>query len=319
MEDDGFSIGSADFSEDEPIEASEAASYHKLDILHSRQINRIMKVNVIVWVFCLVYVMSAAILANTVYLRYKTIKRANNPPKLMRTVDYSPAFFFLEFGMTCLATLGMIILAIVYPLRVYRNNRYPVTDEMIWVSISLVANAFTVSPMLQVLLHLKFVENASSRSPVLSLVIAVMRPLRYCGSGISIIFYLMVTSASYSIMERTESTLDQLWFYCPKLLPLMAYQVIRLCAFFQGKIILSIVPFSNFVGMIANSIVLGQWFVAPTAYVSAITAFEIYFLLCIVIRVRNSARILSEVDYLQFRSKQIGFRSVLHCVEILHF
>lgn len=173
---------------------------------------------------------------------------------------------------------------------------------------------FTMNPAVQVLLLLDEVlgtKNSFITTSSYRRFIKGMRTIRSLGSTVSIIFFLMASSASYGQLRRMKTTREYIMFYIPKLLPLFVYQVVREFARFDGKIVLSVIPFSNFVGMVANSLALGVWFSKQTRYVILLTAFEFGFLLYLMWRVKATGFTLKNCDYLKYRSKQLGFRFFL--------
>lgn len=114
--------------ETEPPKTTDSVQHHKLDVLLSKQINGLVKVNVFACCVCIVYVLTSVILTNTTFLQYKTIIWKDNPPGTVRAAAKNHVFLAIELLANSIASVGLCLLAIVYPYRVVFNNRFRVTQ-----------------------------------------------------------------------------------------------------------------------------------------------------------------------------------------------
>lgn len=290
--------------------------YHKLDVLKSSQINRITILNVVVWTSSIVYVIVMLVLCNTVMFRIETVQWKDNPPIQIKHVPNSEFQVLVgaEMTLSALSCCLMMFLTIIYSARVLLNNKYRVTAVQWWVLVMLFTNALSMSPIssIWVLHDLAIGKDANKKwikNPIFRKLIIAVWTTRSFGSTITIIFFLMAMSETYGMLVPFETRRERLFFYLPKLIPLVIYQVIRVMSRFKAKLILSLIPFGNISGMIANSISLQQWFLGPVIFVSLLTAFEVFFLVYIVYRISKTSQVLRNADYLQHRSKQIGMCS----------
>lgn len=90
------------------------------------------------------------------------------------------------------------------------------------------------------------------------------------------IFFFWSMAQVYRQLQPLEKKREHFHFYVPKIIPLLAYGCLRLLAAFQGGVVLSVIPFSNLIGLVASSIVTRRSFPKATIYVCVITAFELY-------------------------------------------
>jgi len=295
---------------------------HKLDVLSSVQINRLTILNLVIWFGCFAYLIITAVLANTVFLRWREVHQPDSGYKLrIKDMFYHPVYTSVEIGVALLISFCMFALAVVFTYRVVRNNRFPVSQEQSWVILTLITTALYMNPFfLFWLLHDFVILKADLLNPEVATgqvwysqpwfrtLLNITWVIRSCGSTISTIFFLWASAHTYALKKGLYDGATRLRFYLPKVIPLLIYQFLRFMVRFPFNIALAQLPFSNLAAIVSARLILGVWHMKVVRYVLAITLFEVYFLIAIVSNVRSTARTLRDEDYLKTRSKQISFR-----------
>ncbi|KAI0564795.1 Lipase domain protein [Gracilaria domingensis] len=86
------------------------------------------------------------------------------------------------------------------------------------------------------------------------------------------------------------------------------YQAVRIIARYPAKVSLAKFPFVNIVAMCVQFSALHKWYFDVVGIILVLTVFELYFLVMIVRQVRKTWARLARLNYLKYRSKQVGFR-----------
>lgn len=134
----------------------------KLEVLRARQINLITAINATVCILGLVLSISYSIWTRTAGFEY--LERTTADGRKLKIPSFKTGLFvtLLDSGANIIMVLFVTVLTPVYLLRVFRNNKRPVTSEQVMVGCFLVMNWISVNPFFLVVgLHNVAVNNTS--------------------------------------------------------------------------------------------------------------------------------------------------------------
>lgn len=139
-------------------------------------------------------------------------------------------------------------------------------------------------------------------------VISINWVLRVGTYSIASVFYIWCIAHQYSILERLETKKEQLRFYLPKIVPLVFYLILRIIGLAGLRIFPSLLPFTTLIGLICNFSRFGVWYLPPIIFTALMTGIETFFVVAIIRQIRKTSQILQRCNYIQTRTKQVGFR-----------
>lgn len=120
----------------------------KLEVLRSRQVDRITWVNLFIFSFGLVWSVSFLIWARAV--SFETLNRTTSDGRKVRIPSYntnSPVQMMSEYAAGMTQSTVALGLAPIYFLRVFRNNKLGVTTDQVMVGVFLAMNFFGANPV----------------------------------------------------------------------------------------------------------------------------------------------------------------------------
>lgn len=294
--------------------------YHKLEVLSARQINRFSLINLMLWCFCIGYMLTCTIMCN-IPLGYKWVSvKLGGRVFHLRKVDYEGFIFlpYFECSLMLIMCVAIWTITIIFGLRVFRNNTQQFTKEQVWVFVMLLFSSLAMNPITYVWYIHDFIYQAGDllaprnpalwiSSPVFDKTMSVVWSLRIGGGAVASLFYLWALAHTYGLpgsLTRKES----LRFYTAKLIPVSLYQILIFIGNYKFKLVFSPTPFVSFIAMIRFGLVLNRWEKGVVSIVCSMASLEFYMVSAIIIRVITTTKYLKELDYTRTRSKQIGFR-----------
>mmetsp|Transcript_26831 Transcript_26831/g.104165 ORF Transcript_26831/g.104165 Transcript_26831/m.104165 type:complete len:315 (+) Transcript_26831:230-1174(+) len=266
-----------------------------IETLHASQLTRVTMVYVLSIFYMIGFTVVYLVLANTSWLI----------PITLGSVTYHGVipdtwFRITEFAvevLVSLALLGMLCFYLGAVLATPKGNR---TREMGFVVVLGSSCSIIYMPIFNTVFLPTIVVTNSSWNPILR----VSTVLGSCIGITGIIFYIWSTAISFRTKRRAWFP----WTYWPKMFFLVLYFTVRiLVSFFVNMnfnwLMLSSLPVGLQIMVAEHTISPGLVFLLVANVVQ-----EMIIILCIGREIRLTDEYISSLDYLDYRSLQIGFR-----------
>lgn len=273
--------------------------YTKLEIISSNEVTKLLYFSYGFRAFGILFSIVFVILANTVYLRLDDLE--GTQARYYRL----PSFFSWLFSIAgLLCFMYAVSLAIVYTSRIVRCRRQDRTHEQVWVILLTLAAAIYLNPYETITRILADSGYNLSQESWYDPISRFYDSARDASFTASTIFYVWATTHSYRILGgRLTSS-----FYLPKVCLVLFYVLLKQLAFWRYSIYMSEMPIASLVAMIYLYKSLNTWPLSGVLFVTFTTCFEILLLFWIVRQTQITKAFLQGNDYMEYRTKQIGFR-----------
>lgn len=288
--------------------------YTKLEVVQARQIENLLRWHHLFVGIGVVVSLILIILMNTVYLNiWITPKdqgwtldiRLYEPPKLLVWIYQVSVFPMFLYAL---------ILCLVFSTRIFTMKSHRRTKEQVWVVLLLMSIVLYLNPFPAARkIHDSLVYpdddwrhwDSKEWSRRLTVVSSVLKVSAFTASTI---FYVWANIHSYRILESGIN-----WsFYLPKIIILACYVASKVVVTFSYRIFPAEMLFATFIGMLSVYTAAGKWPVEGVLYASLTFVFEIWLVGYIFREYRKTKTALKNADYLQYRTKQVGFRFFLY-------
>lgn len=283
--------------------------FTKLEVVQARQIENILRIHHVVIGIGITYTLVAIILVNTVYA-YTWYPGGSTWTHSLR--DYNPPLGLVWFNQVSIIPMFLYALTIclVFSTRIFSMKSRSRTKEQYWVVCLLVAMVLYLNPYPSIRkihdnLVYPFEEWRHWRLLRWNEILLVLgRVLRTSGFTVTTIFYVWASIHSYRILEAKTTPM----FYIPKVAVLALYAAAKIIVVFEYKIYPAELMFATLVGMINVYSTAGRWFTPGVVFASLFFVIDICLAVYIFWEYLSTKKVLKNADYLQYRTKQIGFR-----------
>lgn len=284
--------------------------FKKLDVVDSRRINLMTMAYNTVALIALTASSIVIVMARTTFS-----KTFDGVPGLFPdlTVYTFPKIFTL---LDCIAFFVLftysVILLSVFTILIVKSGKSRILDEQVWVIMLLLSTVIYLIPYeASVRLRRDYLELPVPDPPDGASIIDVFVCLRISSFTFVYILYFWFGAHSYRYL-RTSVSLSDWHFYAPKLLISAVYVAYKLGILFGYRIVFSEMPFASFIGFLRLYSTLGRWPKLGVISVSVLTGMEAFIASWITLDVYRTIRKLQTAQYVEHRTKILGFRFFLH-------
>lgn len=284
--------------------------YTKLEVVQARQIENILRWHHAFVAIGILFTLIIIILMNTAYLRiWRTPKNQGWKYDIRQ---YEPPDGLIWFNQIVILPMFLyaLTLCLIFSTRIFTMKSHSRTKEQYWVILLLASMVLYLNPFpaaQKIHDHLLYPTdfwlhwNAQDWYSSVQVIISV---LRTSGFTASTIFYVWASMHSYRMLE-TKATF---MFYLPKVVVLAVYVAAKIVVPFSYKIFPSELMFATFVGMLSVYTAADRWYLPGVVFASLSFVFELGLSGYILREYLKTREVLKNSDYLQYRTKQIGFR-----------
>lgn len=289
--------------------------YTKLEVVQARQIERMLQIHHIFIAAGAIYTMVVVILMNTAYFSWWNTPLLKNIAKY-EFRHYDPPTGLLWFNQTVALPmfLYMLALCVIFSTRIFTMKSRSRTKEQYWVICLLVAMVFYLNPypviqqINDVLVHPTEAQKQwSERSWSGDLTIA-FGLLKTGGFTASTVFYVWATIHSYRILESEITYM----FYLPKIVVLWIYVALKVAMRATYNVHAAELFFATAISMLSIYSEGMKWYLPGVVFSVVSFVFEFGLALYIFAEYQKTKTVLKNADYLQYRTKQIGFRFFIY-------
>lgn len=188
---------SLDYTENEgQLELQDSkGAVHKLDVMTSKQFNRMLFLNIILVVWTFVQVTVASSLCNTTWKGSKTRKGVDGKDFTYTTCSPSTTYVVTMFFIDLFGRVVLIVLAILFIIRVFRAKKKHRSEEQAWAVMMLATTALSYSPGLNLLvlndnLHQNDPTKSWARFPAFLKFITISRMINLWLASFGQLFYV---------------------------------------------------------------------------------------------------------------------------------
>lgn len=303
----------------QPLRAKTTAS-NKLDVMTSKQFNRLTLLTVVIVAGTFLHVLFISIACNTVWLEMIKTKGIKGEP-LITSECKSPKSYMIPLLVLDLVTRSaLIVLSIVFTIRIIQT-KIPRRLEQIWAVIMVLMTAWSYNPSKTLwILHDRVIYGRNkkmwwlSNYPWFFDFITYTRVINMLLSSVGQLFYIWSTAHNFGVLDDNDRP-SNLRFYGPKLLILGIYDVYRIALGGPLNVSPSKLPASTGVAMVANFRALKVFETDVFLKTIVLVIIELTILIAIIRRMLITTKVLQRAQYVKYRGKQIGFRFfVMHNV-----
>ena len=300
---------------DETIEmhrfGSSGNDVHKLDVLHSRQINRIMKVYISILILCAIYTIVSAILSTTIFVKWKQLALSNGDEVEVRAVKFPTVYSWFDRLCGIVVFFINFPLALIFTCRITVRNCRKITEEQFWIVILLFSSTFATFPVNSIVsINDELLDtNWGSQSRIIRMR-GLIFLLQTWAANVGSLFYVWVSAHSYCNIDMSSNQKRSMkWkFRAPEFIAFVVYLVLALYAALDWKFFVDIIPFSTLPSFLAISKSIHHLSNGRLIFVIFYSFLELSFVALIWFRVQKTNNVLNNSEYLKCRSKQISFR-----------
>lgn len=315
MSEDDFSVVPCEYREDGKVESfgstnSGAVSidvspkcFTKLEIISAKEIAKLLRWFHGAIFFGIAFSILFVILANTVYLEKDVVGNST-----ARYYKLSSQWEITLSVTSILCFVYAVCLATLYTSRMVRFKRQDRTHEQVWVILLTIAAAMYLNPHENIVRIMNEAGYSLDTAQWYKPISRMYDSIRDTSFTASTLFYVWATVHSYRI---TSGKLG-IWFYLPKVTLVVFYVLIKQLAFWRFNIYMSEMPIASGVAMLYLYGTLKLWPLSGVLCVIAVTLFELALGAWIVHQINITRSFLKGIDYMKYRTKQIGLRFFLY-------
>ncbi|KAJ8904001.1 hypothetical protein NDN08_000531 [Rhodosorus marinus] len=301
-------VDGANSSTDDPPLLEEAMGFHqsftaaaskpllKIETLHASQLTRVT------WFYAAT--LACTIIINTVFLSLVNTVWLEEVTFGAFTYAFAEPdlwWLIIEVCIGVFFSAGVLISAIIYFIAVLRTSREERTREMLFVLVLGITLILVYLPFVEAQLLTEDIQDPGALSTMMMLSAIVNGAFGITG----LFFYCWSTTISF----RTPRDKSFTWTYYFKMSVLCFLFLMRVLSTVMLRIDFTWVPFAS-LGAALSAIHEVTQDPAPgtTTIVAANMGLELIIVLCIVLEIRWTQRVIGHLDYLEHRSLQIGYR-----------
>lgn len=275
-----------------------ARNYTKLEVIKAKDITKILYWIHSVIAFALIFCIALVILANTAFLKRDKLRYYFIPSKLEVALTVG--------NMTCFVLV--VSLAVVYSRRISGLRRRDRTHEQVWVILLTIAAALYMSPFHNIVRLLAQFGIEAQKAVAYNELALFYDSIKDAAFSASTLFYIWASVHSYRVIHGKLGVK----FYVPKVTIVVCYVLLKLVASWSSRVFFSEMPFASLIGLLYLFKVINEWNTTSVLWVSFITVYELALVGCIFYDIHLTRKYLSKRDYMESRTKQIGFRFFLY-------
>ncbi|CDF36212.1 Lipase domain protein, putative [Chondrus crispus] len=288
--------------------------FTKLEVVQARQIESILRWHHAFVGVGVLFTLLLVVLMNTAFLDVWITPKDQGWKFDIRQYDPPDAIVWINQVAAIPLFVYALALCIIFTTRIMGMIPTSRTKEQIWVifllfSIVIYMNPFpAIKKIHDVLLHRNEVWLQWGQKQWCQNLLVVSNVMRVSGFTATTVFYIWASIHSYGILE---SKID--WrFYVPKVVVLLIYIASKIVVTFEYKIYPAELFFATFVGMVSVYSAANTWPLPGVVYATLTFVFEIILSAFICREYQKTKKVLKNADYLQYRTKQIGFRFFMY-------
>eukprot|EP00189_Rhodosorus_marinus_P009142 CAMPEP_0184754330 /NCGR_PEP_ID=MMETSP0315-20130426/44565_1 /TAXON_ID=101924 /ORGANISM="Rhodosorus marinus, Strain UTEX LB 2760" /LENGTH=800 /DNA_ID=CAMNT_0027233747 /DNA_START=206 /DNA_END=2605 /DNA_ORIENTATION=+ len=274
----------------------------KLEVIGSRQIDYSMRWRQIASLAASFFLLLLLILGCTVYA-YPTKIDINEE---FQTLYFTVYPLWIDIGCAVIRVLAFVLavaISVVFGFQLFRNrSNGKVLPEQKWILLLAVCTVFYIN-ISDVIISLRISGTGINDDLFNETWYIVMQSIRQTAFAGVTVFYLLASAHTFRILDDKITK----WFYVPKLAAVVFYVVAQQVMFWVYHVRTLDLPLLTWIPMLRIYTQVG-WSTTGAICILTITAIELILAGMIVRSMRKTRLVLRDVDYLQFRPKQIGFR-----------
>lgn len=287
--------------------------FTKLEVVQARQIEQILRWHHVFVGIGVVFTLILVILMNTAFLDIWITPKDQGWKYDIRQYDPPNSVIWINQVVTVPMFIYALVLCLIFTIRILGMKSHSRTKEQIWVIFLLIAIVLYLNPFpALVKIHDVLIQDEiwlqwGSFKWCQDLLVAC-NVMRVSGFTASTVFYVWASIHSYRILESNIS-----WrFYLPKIVVLGIYVASKIVVTYSYKVYPSEMLFATFVGMLSVYTAADKWLLSGVVYSTLTFVFEIGLAGYIFREYRKTKEVLKNADYLEYRTKQIGFRFFIY-------
>lgn len=288
--------------------------FTKLEVVQARQIENILRWHHAFVAVGVVFTLILVILSNTAFLNIWITPKDQGWKYDIRQYDPPDALIWINQVVVFPMFIYAVTLCSVFTARILGMKSSPRTKEQVWVILLLFSIVIYLNPfpalkkIHDVLLHRDQIWLQWGQQRWCQNLLMVSNVMRVSGFTATTVFYVWASIHSYGILE---SKID--WrFYVPKVVVLLVYIASKIVVTFSYKIYPAELFFATFIGMLSVYSAADRWLLSGVIYATVTFIFEIVLAIYIFREYLKTKKVLKNADYLQYRTKQIGFRFFIY-------
>jgi triacylglycerol lipase len=295
--------------------------FTKLEVVQAHQIEKLMLCQHVFVSIGILFTVICVILTSVVY--DSIFSPGAWGGKLALKVFYPPSGlkWFTHISAFC-TFIYAVCLAFVYSFRILSLKTSDRTHEQVWVIGLLLSLAAYLIPWTDFykihdqLLTVNFQEYSKlQKAPWFDAVSTLFMLIRQISFTFTTVFYVWASVHSYRLLETDINVM----FYLPKVITLVLYVACKVMVWFEFKILAAEMMFTSFFGMVSTYGTAKRWLTPGVWYGCVSLLFELALGAYIFREVLVTKDVLKKADYLQYRTKQIGFRFFIYHNIIFYF
>lgn len=286
-----------------------ARNYTKLEVIKAKDISKMLWWIHGVIAFALLFCVLIVVLMNTAFLKVAKKQDINGFEGLQARYYRVPTNVDIIFTLgNMLCFVAVTSLAVVYTRRIAGLRRRDRTHEQVWVIMLTIAAALYMNPFENVVRLLEKIGINAQKAKAYRELALFYDSIKDAAFSASTLFYIWASVHSYRILNGKLGA----HFYLPKVSAVVLYVLLKLVAYWSSRVYFSEMPFVSMIGLLYLFRIIGIWKLSSVLWVSFITLYEFLLVGCIFYDIHLTRQFLSKNDYMESRTKQIGFRFFLY-------
>lgn len=285
--------------------APQAKKYTKLEVISARKVNQLIYVHYAIVSLVFMFDLFVIIASNTMWKSHLSLSRPDGSTVRISSYIIPTVFRWANDIIEIVFFFLQVLLLIFYAVPTFTKD--DVTEEQKWVFMLLLGNVIYMFPFFEIVdIYRQLDENANElyRAKWFKIVEPFFQTFRHAGYSMRTLFYYWATVHSYRIVDKKPGY----WFYAPKLLVLIVYNVLKAAFAFLFQVYTAEIRLATIAGMIRLYATSGVWLRAGIWAGVVFTIFELIILGASFYESRKTRLKLRTLDYVKYRSKQIGYR-----------
>lgn len=319
-----FSTSNVDTLEAYPLTSSTPLTpryktFKKLEVVNSHRINTLTGLYNIISLTSVLLSTLIVILARTAFSRFEPqvpvlVDASTSEFKLIDVNYYQfpSAFIVLDTVFNYVFFTYALFLFSAYLFVLFRAGISKMLNEQVWVAMLLLGATLYLNPFAATVRLRENLFDITVPGPEDGFsYVDVFTCIRMLSFSTISLLYIWMSSHSYRILTKTISISD--WtFYLPKIAVVLTYTIYKLVVLFVFRIAFSELPFAS---LVACFTLYGHLAVFPriaVITVAVLTTMETAILLMVLIDIIKTFKLHLSVEYVQHRTKLLGYRFFLH-------
>eukprot|EP00184_Porphyridium_aerugineum_P006299 CAMPEP_0184706408 /NCGR_PEP_ID=MMETSP0313-20130426/36745_1 /TAXON_ID=2792 /ORGANISM="Porphyridium aerugineum, Strain SAG 1380-2" /LENGTH=902 /DNA_ID=CAMNT_0027167961 /DNA_START=196 /DNA_END=2904 /DNA_ORIENTATION=- len=289
-------------------------NYTKLETISAREVSRLVTIDNIIYLVSILYCISIIIAFNTDAFSVTIEGRGDTTYKLVdprKNINWQ----YFEIAVK-LASFGWVVfVACIFTFRIMRVPATNRTFEQMWVILLAWAVSIYLMPYDEIITLIQQEQGLQGDEATYRLQQNIIYSIQLIAFTFATVFYVWSSAHSYRLLRGRLSYV----FYAPKLVVSIAYVSLQMIALYVLALNVAPLPFVSFFAMVAQ---LAQYHDGYADYAviftMVLTWWETLAFFWVLRDIAVTRRVLKRVNYVRFRTKQIGFRFFLFSTLIFY-